>query len=271
MRILVGPYRVLPSSARTFRFFVYIGFTLAFSADPGLAQTPVIRHVTPVAWQADDVDWVRDQVPRNKVDDLIDSSTDTSFDIVVNFKRCPDSSDIDFLEQRGDVSLECRYVTTVAVDNVLQADVNAIAQLTDVAFVEMQVGFGPALDVSVKNIKVAAGFYSPDTVEDYDPDLNGAGVGIVIMDSGVDNLHLAFQQTPLLGFYDAVLEMNIDPPDLDGHGTHVASIALGQATAGTARGVAPAAGLVDVRVLGGCDKSDRCCFWGAAVHGLETV
>jgi subtilisin family serine protease len=234
------------------------GTTSISSAQPG--DQPIIQNVTPAAWQTDYVEWVRDTLPfddfapGNRVDYLIDSSMDASFDIIVNYQHCTDQADIDTLlaiSPGAVVQQVGRYITYIALGNVTKAEAQTIASLPGVAFVERQVPVTTTLDVSVKAMKVqASAQYSPQTVADAYPGINGAGVNIAIIDTGVDNtLHQAFAATPFIGGYDAFTQTFIDPDDDHSHGTHVASIALGQAFAGGGPGVAPGAGLIDIKVL----------------------
>ena len=83
---------------------------------------------------------------------------------------------------------------------------------------------------------------------------SGAGVGIAILDTGIDYTHpdlggAPFPNSKVVGGYDFVNGDN-DPMDDDlesGHGTHVAGIAAG--TGSQYRGIAPAAKLLACKVL----------------------
>ncbi|MEP0774550.1 MAG: S8 family serine peptidase [Acidobacteriota bacterium] len=75
--------------------------------------------------------------------------------------------------------------------------------------------------------------------------LTGSGVGIAILDTGVDYTHseLSPVGTKTIKLWDAI-NNDDDPMDDEGHGTGVAGIA-----AGSANGVAPAATIVAIKVL----------------------
>ena len=83
------------------------------------------------------------------------------------------------------------------------------------------------------------------------PALNGAGVTVAVIDSGIDTRHNAFLRRRVLATKDFT---GGDGIDLYGHGTHVAGIIAGQAgrLAETQeyRGIAPGANLINLRVLG---------------------
>ncbi|HEY0728295.1 MAG TPA: S8 family serine peptidase, partial [Pyrinomonadaceae bacterium] len=80
--------------------------------------------------------------------------------------------------------------------------------------------------------------------------LDGSGVTIAIIDSGIDSKHKSFATSGKIKFSkDFTGENRTDDPW--GHGTHVASIAAGDGapTAGAYEGIAPGANLVNLRVL----------------------
>ncbi|HVN30733.1 MAG TPA: S8 family serine peptidase [Thermoanaerobaculaceae bacterium] len=85
------------------------------------------------------------------------------------------------------------------------------------------------------------------------PPYNGSGVGIAILDTGVDWTHpeLAPLGTKTIAFYDAFHtkgDANYAKDD-EGHGTEVAGIAAAAGVNATAIGVAPAATVVSVKIL----------------------
>jgi subtilisin family serine protease len=218
------------------------------------------------------VSWNRDQ-DHNFIDDLLDKievkpgAAPPRVNVVVDFNRCvtckPDREDdvITFLRGLGRVGFVSKLLTFAVVSDVPVDQLARIADRDEVAMVESATVFRPMLTVSVAAIRVRASpTFSPNTVEDAFPGITGAGVNIAVIDSGVDDAggpgttHAMFPAGTFVGGADClVLGCSIqDPDDGFGHGTHVAGIALGRPVAcpgGTCRGVAPGAGLVDIRIF----------------------
>jgi subtilisin family serine protease len=129
------------------------------------------------------------------------------------------------------------------------AAVEALAARSDVDYV--------ALDRDVKllgHVSLTSGADAARVMGNYSPTYDGTGVGIAVLDSGMDPNHAAFTvesgSVSRVAFSkDFTGENRID--DVYGHGTHVASIAAGngQVSNGSYRGIAPNAKLVNLRVL----------------------
>jgi subtilisin family serine protease len=82
--------------------------------------------------------------------------------------------------------------------------------------------------------------------------VDGSGVGVAIIDSGVANWHDDLGNERVVHFADFVTHLP-QPNDDYGHGTHVAGIIAGSGydSAGARRGIAPGASLVVLKVLDG--------------------
>lgn len=95
------------------------------------------------------------------------------------------------------------------------------------------------------------------------PGISGSGYAIAVLDTGVDYTHPAFGARYLGG--TDVINSDSDPRDDNGHGTHVAGIAVSaDATYG---GLAPGAGLVGVKVLNSAGNGT----WAQIEQGLQWV
>lgn len=82
--------------------------------------------------------------------------------------------------------------------------------------------------------------------------LDGTGVGVAIIDSGVANWHDDLGSDAVVHFVDFVTDLFV-PHDDYGHGTHVAGIIAGNGydSGGARAGIAPGASLVVLKVLDG--------------------
>lgn len=110
------------------------------------------------------------------------------------------------------------------------------------------------------------------------PGIDGSGVGLCVVDTGVDPAHEQIAPRTVT-FYDAV-NGRTTPYDDHGHGTHVMSIAagdgVGSASAPTFVGVAPAATLYAAKVLNssGSGSNDQVAAgidWCAAQAGVGVI
>ncbi|HWS86656.1 MAG TPA: S8 family serine peptidase [Pyrinomonadaceae bacterium] len=129
------------------------------------------------------------------------------------------------------------------------AAVESFASRADVDYV--------ALDREVKllgHVTLTTGADAARVMANYAPTYDGTGVGIAVLDSGLDPAHTVFTQesgsTSRVAYSkDFTGENRTDDPY--GHGTHVASIAAGngQVSNGAYRGIASNAKIVNLRVL----------------------
>ena len=102
--------------------------------------------------------------------------------------------------------------------------------------------------------------------------LDGSGVGIAVIDSGITSSLRSFTEgtsTTRVTFSKSFIAGNPSTNDEYGHGTHVASIAAGSSTrnSGAYRGIAPKANLVNLRVL----DENGIGTTSALLHALEWV
>lgn len=119
-------------------------------------------------------------------------------------------------------------------------------------------GLGTALETSVPAIKAEP---SDRYQGAWGLGVNGTGSTVAVVDTGVDDSVEAFGDAFVAGadfVGDAVPSSDetpgcqdgspVNPDDTDGHGTHVAGIALSRGTEYIPEGVAPGAGLVDLKI-----------------------
>ncbi len=234
---------------------------IAFAHNALLAQQFIPRE-----WQRDSTayaanPWVRD-ANGNRIDDLIEARLGRKVDIVVDLNRfvprdtllkiyqsyTTDSSNI-FIDN----FVSFLFVPAVLADTVIKA----IIKREEVFLVEYAGKFRSALDQTIPSMAIRPGsdpeFYR-DNVESrfrLDPNqpLTGNGIGIIILDSGVDDVgHQAFASAPPMLTWSKDFSMDLlgvpGNPAGSGHrhATIMALVAFGRgATSGlttTHRGVA---------------------------------
>ncbi len=268
--------------------------------------------------------WVRDR-NRNFIDDIIDRRLGVfgKKDIAIDWHKLPrdakarkfsviidlntfltlneirgmilDQDDPDKKRNYGDLKYICKTITSVFLDNVKAINLPKIAEMSEVAMIEIQQGFQPALDISTRAVQAKATTLTTHpyhSMSAADAGLTGSGVAIAVIDTGVDDDHQQLAGKRVAGFdatkfedvdNDGVDDNNDEPadgyanPDDDahgfqgqGHGTPVAGIALGNGVAGAdcrtpndapsepknCAGVAPGAELVDIKVCNGNNCND---------------
>jgi len=202
--------------------------------------------------------------------------------IVVDYAWHPGPSDTSALrevleshgwEQEGSWFFEMDILDSIVLDHVPVSALIEIWQLDGVVMVEEQNVIVPFLDTATRGSKVRDSEAYDETMRDFGYD--GSGIVIAILDTGVDNEHFSLDDfsddnddnendpddlpdPKWIAGCDAVSlnqnecnnEGTYDPDDGDGHGTHVAGIALGTGDSRRInQGYAPGAYLVDVKVM----------------------
>jgi subtilisin family serine protease len=239
---------------------------------------------TPPEWQGENTDhpdrtlrtqrkhttWTGDR-NRNFIDDEIEQARfrpDERINVVIDLNTSLTEPQIrDLFSSYGRVKYISSLITFILLDGVRVDELPNIAAIREVAMIEWNSPMTGMDGISGRGIASlrSSGFpYSPSTAEDLG--FTGKGVNIAIVDTGVDAIHEAFQGK-LVRAYDATTDTDLgNTPsnnDSDGHGTHVAGIALGMSPPSAKQkcrradcpGVAKGAGLVDIKV---CTKVSEC-------------
>jgi serine protease AprX len=217
---------------------------------------------TPPQWKPKlGTQWNRDANNNNVEDDIEKIAPDAAINVILDLNQCPSAADLSRFGAFGQVGFVGRFLSVVQLRGVKVSDALLLAQDPRVAMVELERPVTPSLDISTQAIRVRSGFYSPNTVQDACP-LDGTGVTIAIIDTGVDDQtvastpHEGFPPGKFLGGFictagnGSCISANPDDSQVSvGHGTHVAGIALGTGGTSPYRGVAPGARLVDIQVF----------------------
>jgi subtilisin family serine protease len=229
---------------------------IAFDCTAGSHLLPDI----PTGWYTK---WYRD-ADRDRIDDLLagEATGHGVVDIFVDFHREVKKRDLEVLDTYGDIRYSSDYIDSVGLTGVRSNDLDSIARLPGVAMIEYVPDIIPTLDVSVPAIRAISSTTYSDGARDLGYD--GTGTVIAIFDTGVDNtVHDSLNDLDDNTLtndpkYVAGADFTIpgsgysesDPEDTDGHGTHVAGIAIGTGgSTGNFKGVALQSKLVDVKVL----------------------
>jgi serine protease AprX len=169
-------------------------------------------------------------------------------DVVVTFLPGTDHPAEDARNHVGSfpVSHEYRIIPGFAGE-MTAGQIRGLAQNPNVHRIEEDLRLSASLDHSRADFGI-------DRARTDFPGVTGAGVNVCVADTGVDPNHEQLDSHSI-AWTDTTPSPSPTPVDPQGHGTHVASILLGDGTGGvnaaTFRGVAPGADLFAARVLDG--------------------
>lgn len=192
---------------------------------------------------------------KNKIEDQIDTQIranikkeDELIRVIVSTDQKVDSKLLyDYALLDANIIYSYKIINATAMSIPIK-NLNALSKVKGVEMIHADHRVHALLDSSVPVIKAD---------EAYTYGVDGSGVTIAVIDTGIDNTHeslddldddLSTNDPKVIGFKDFVNNQD-NPYDDNGHGTHCASIAAG--TGGDSRyiGVAPNAKLVGVKVL----------------------
>jgi len=181
---------------------------------------------------------------------------DEELEVIVQFNKKPREYELRVLDMLG-LSLEYRYTILPAV--FVKGPVSSFIQLTgypSLKWMEPNLELEQDMEMSTSVIN-ASQTWSREIIDKHDKrvPVDGAGVTVVVVDTGIDAGHpdLDYGEKTIFnkfldtdGGYAWVEQENTDL--YYGHGTHVAGTVAGNgdASAGSRRGVAPGANLIGV-------------------------
>ena len=210
---------------------------------------------------------------------IIGADGRTTVAIVVDYAWHPGQEEIDDLvailrshgwDADGSWFQVMDSIDSIVVDHVPVSALLEIHAIESVVVVEMQNVMYPTLESANPASRIQPSDVYAGTV--YDRGYDGEGIVIAVLDSGVDNEHRSlndfddqndepdldpnsYDDQKWVAGYDATSQAanpdgSQDPDDGQGHGTHVAGIALGTGDSSRVHiGAAPGAFLVDIKVL----------------------
>jgi serine protease AprX len=193
--------------------------------------------------------------PVNKISrDLATLEPAADVDVIVQFHSAPTPGHHARMQGKG-ANLKQEFSSgRAALYSVRGANLARIADDADVRYITPDRELQPTLDYTATAVGADLAFTSRWT---------GLGVGIAIVDSGIDTTHPDFALAKGSGrvVYSESFSNGKSAADKYGHGTHVAAIAAGSGTASsggsythTFRGLAPDAHIINFRVLDGNGK-----------------
>ena len=180
--------------------------------------------------------------------DLAAVNPSSTVNVVIQFNTFPGSSDFTQLAKYGQPNKTFKKLPVVVIPLKL-AMVKLLALLPNIKYMSLDRPLKGKLDLTAAAVNAAAAVgYS----------LDGTGVGIAIIDSGItqnpDLMNSAGLASRIVYSQDFTGLGSTD--DAYGHGTHVAGIAAGNGASSSAsadtrtfRGIAPGANIINLRVL----------------------
>src|SRR5437764_901739 len=192
----------------------------------------------------------RDKVSSDLRERMRSAAANDRVSVIIQFEGDADATfETDVTDHAGSVKITYRQLNARAIDLPAKA-VDALANRPDVTVISLD---RPNISFGHVTATTGADIVRPITITNPNG-LDGTGITIAVLDSGVDPNHVAFldhsNNRRVLFSRDFTGEGRTDDPY--GHGTHVASIAAGNGRISNAQytGIAPNANLINLRVLG---------------------
>lgn len=244
-----------------FPFVVAIFLLLTVTGPVAPSQSSTVPQEWYRTWSLD--------VNRNRIDDRLEeefqqNDNQGGYPIFVDYGRKTTNKDVETLSGMGlDINYVAKYMPTIAAQGATYGDIFALISLPGVVMVERDYPIVRMLDTSSPGVKAReSDLYSPETA--WDEGYTGRDIVIAILDTGVDDNHESLDGKFVAGVdvSNQGFDINGNPDDGNGHGSHCAGIAMGNGGATDEdsdgepdyMGTAPDALLVDVKIgtdLGG--------------------
>jgi serine protease len=246
-------------------------------SDPGSGAV-----ATPSPWW---VDWLEAfDLNNNRIDDeaetiakraMLKGNASALVPVLVTFESSLPQNKGAFLDYVGAGPHPFFFKTQPVADiDVPASHLGRLTQVPGVVAVEHDRKLRPALNVSGPSTQAHNGtgtnnFYNGSTAEDLG--YTGQDMVVAVLDTGVQDQHAAFAGKWIAGAHVAApVPVNcINPVDDDGHGTHVASTAIGSQASNSQYGTAKGAKVVEIKIsasLGAASVSV-----GGIARGFEFV
>lgn len=246
--------------------------TVLAAAGPDLdVAPPAVDAEASLWWQSLDVD-----ADGDRIDDRIEAQireafaagrADATLDVIADFAYFPTALDVAQLEAFGATDVNALSIIQAATADMPASRIeDYVAATPSLGLLEYSPTLYPTLSVSTKTIKAGpSAAFSPATA--WERGYAGHGMVVAVLDTGTNNQHNYFKPVSngqpkwiAGGAFDGANALCSDPTDGHGHGTHVASTAVGNggvsaAPYGANAGVAPEAQLVEMQISSGSDGS----------------
>lgn len=241
------------------RVFFLLSLAAALFSGTGLAALPskAPPREAPSLQRLADVD--RDHLSDGLQARLERLPPDAPVDVLVSFSGRGNAASAQRAVGPFRVKREFRIIRGFAA-TMIAAQARALARVPGIFRVEEDFRVYPVIDASDRD-------FGTESARGYG--LSGSGIGICVIDTGVDPAHEQLDNGKVMAFRDEV-NGRAEPYDDNGHGTHVASIAAGDgvgasANAAAFQGVAPEAGVYAVKVLDASGSG----YASAVIAGVE--